>query len=110
MDIQYGREEYRTEKIRSLGLCLGASTVSAVQVEAERWTDPAASCTPLNPHITGFLTLPHEGDPRSTLLSALEQLGNSFDRIAATGRRFHKLLNLSAIPEPEAVEYAYGFV
>lgn len=110
MDIQYGREKYSTEKIRALGLCLGASTVSAVQVEASLRPDPGASYIPLNPHITGFLTLPHEGDPRRTLLSALEQTGNSFDRIASTGRRFHKLLNLSAIPEPEAVEYAYCFV
>ncbi|RPJ12250.1 MAG: hypothetical protein EHM30_13450, partial [Desulfobacteraceae bacterium] len=108
MDIQYGREKHSTEKIRSLGLCLGASTVSAVQVEASLRHDTRSSYTLLNPHITGFLTLPHEGDLRRTLLSALEQTGTSFDRIASTGRRFHKLLNLSAIPEPEAVEYAYG--
>ncbi|MDP2861382.1 MAG: acyl-CoA dehydratase activase [Desulfobacterales bacterium] len=100
----------RTEKIRSLGLCLGASTISAVCLEAERSPGPGASCLSQNPRITGFLTLPHEGDPRRTLLSAFKQVGNSFDRIASTGRRFHELLNLSTIPEPEAVEYAYGFV
>ena len=100
----------RTEKIRSLGLCLGASTISAVQLEAEWCPGPGVIDLPVNPHITGFLTLPHEGDPRRTLLSAFEQIGNSFDRIASTGRKFHNLLNLSAIPEPEAVEYAYGFV
>jgi len=100
----------RTEKIRSLGLCLGASTISAVCLEAERRPGPGVPDLPVNPRITGFLTLPHEGNPRRTLLSAFEQLGNSFDRIASTGRRFHNLLNLSTIPEPEAVEYAYGFV
>ena len=110
MDIQSGKKNHSAEKIRSLGLCLGASPVSAVQIEADRCTDPAASCTSLNPHVTGFLILSHEGDPRRTLLSAFEQLGKSFDRIASTGRRFHKLLNLSTISEPEAVEYAYGFV
>jgi len=98
------------EKIRSLGLCLGASTVSAVQVEASVRPEPGKSRTCFNPHITGFLTLPHEGDPRRTILSAFEQIGNSFDKIASTGRRFNKLLNLSTIPEPEAVEYAYRFV
>jgi len=100
----------RTEKIRSLGLCLGASTISAVCLEAERRPGPAASGSLQNTHIIDFLTLPHEGDPRRTLLSAFKQVGNSFDRIASTGRRFHELLNLSTIPEPEAVEYAYGFV
>ncbi len=100
----------RAEKIRSLGFCLGASTISAVWLDAERCPGTGTSCFSQNPRVAGFLTLPHEGDPRRTLLSAFKQVGNSFDRIAATGRRFHKLLNLSTIPEPEAVEYAYGFV
>jgi len=100
----------RTEKIKSLGLCLGASTISAVWLEAESRPGTGASCLSQNPRLAGFLTLPHEGDPRRTLLSVFKQTGNSFDGIASTGRRFHKLLNLSTIPEPEAVEYAYGFV
>jgi predicted CoA-substrate-specific enzyme activase len=33
-----------------------------------------------------------------------------FDRIAATGRKFRKFVNLSSIPEPEAIEHAYPFV
>ncbi|MBW2656291.1 MAG: activase, partial [Deltaproteobacteria bacterium] len=34
----------------------------------------------------------------------------SFDRIAATGRKFRKFVNLSSIPEPQAVEFAYPYV
>jgi predicted CoA-substrate-specific enzyme activase len=101
----------RIERIRSLGLCLGASTVSAVWLDADLHPGRTGmSPRHDNPRIKGFLTLPHEGNPRSTLLAVLNQAGDSFDRIASTGRRFHKLLNLSAIPEPEAVEYAYRFV
>ena len=35
---------------------------------------------------------------------------SSIDRITATGRKFRRLVNLTSIPEPEAVEYAYAFV
>jgi activator of 2-hydroxyglutaryl-CoA dehydratase len=61
--------------------------------------------------VVGYSLHPHEGDPKQTLLSALEGLDlDSFDRITATGRRFREYVNLTSIPEPEAVEYAYRFV
>jgi activator of 2-hydroxyglutaryl-CoA dehydratase len=63
------------------------------------------------PEIIGFSLHAHEGDPKKTLLKALEPLDLSqFDRIAATGRRFRHFVNLSSISEPEAVEYAYKYV
>ncbi|MEA3339826.1 MAG: acyl-CoA dehydratase activase, partial [Chloroflexota bacterium] len=53
----------------------------------------------------------HEGNPKDTLLSVLKHYDlASFDKIAATGRKFIKFVNLSTIPEPQAVEYAYQFV
>ncbi|MGD8447999.1 MAG: acyl-CoA dehydratase activase [Desulfobacterales bacterium] len=99
-------------KIRSLGLCLGASTVSIVQVEQEQNCNEGI-LKPENspPQLVEYSLHPHEGDPKRTLLSALENLDlNSFDRISATGRKFRKFVTLSSIPEPEAVEYAYRFV
>ncbi len=110
MNIKSGKEKHKANKIKSLGLCLGASTISAVEVETVHQAESATPNTFANPQITGFLTLPHEGNPRQTLLSVFEKLGSSFDRICSTGRRFHKLLNLSTISEPEAVEYAYRYV
>lgn len=110
MNIQSGKEKHQTNKIRSLGLCLGASTISAVEVESVQYAEGTAFDAFLKPQITRFLTLPHEGNPRQTLLSVFGRLGSSFDRISSTGRRFHKLLNLSTISEPEAVEYAYRYV
>ncbi len=115
------------EKLRSLGLCLGASTVSIVELEIEnrsgshlvsagdlpRQSTDGISPLPADgrPKIIDYHLYPHEGDPKRTLLKAFERLDlNAFDRIAATGRKFRKFVNLSAIPEPEAVEYAYRFV
>ncbi len=99
-------------KIRSLGLCLGASTVSIVQVEQEQnLHEGNPTQEKKTPRLVEYSLHPHEGDPKRTLLSALKNVDlNSFDRIAATGRKFRKFVALSSIPEPEAVEYAYRFV
>ncbi len=99
-----------TEKLRSLGLCMGASTVSIVQLELDRNTQKNPTAT-LKPQIIDFSLFPHEGDPKQTLLDAFDRLDlESFDRIAVTGRKFRKFVNLSSISEPEAVEYAYPYV
>jgi predicted CoA-substrate-specific enzyme activase len=109
---QSNRKRLRSEKISSLGLCLGASTVSIVQVEQEQNLHKGI-LTPGEkpPRLVEYSLHPHEGDPKRTLLSAFKNLDlNSFDRISATGRKFRKFVTLSSIPEPEAVEYAYRFV
>ncbi|MBW2607543.1 MAG: activase [Deltaproteobacteria bacterium] len=96
--------------MRVLGLCLGASTVSVVQIEQDNGGIDIAKGNK-KPRVVEYSLHPHEGNPKKTLLSVLERLDlNSFDRIAATGRRFRKFVNLSSIPEPQAVEYAYQFV
>ncbi len=99
-------------KIRSLGLCLGASTVSIVQVEQEQ--NPGTGVPTKennNLRVVKYSLHAHEGDPKQTLLSAIKNINlDSFDRIAATGRKFRNFVNFSSIPEPEAVEYVYRFV
>jgi predicted CoA-substrate-specific enzyme activase len=99
-----------TEKLRSLGLCLGASTVSIVQLERDR-SEPNKPSANQKPRLISFSLHPHEGDPKKTLLDAFEKLNlETFGRIAATGRKFRRFVNLSSISEPEAVEYAYPYV
>jgi len=100
------------DTINSLGLCLGASTVSIVHMERKRDVDQKIrKDSEIKPRIVKFSLHTHEGDPKQTLLAALKNFDlKSFDRIAATGRRFCKFVNLSSIPEPEAVELAYKFV
>jgi len=98
------------EKLRALGLCLGASTVSIAQLELDCSATKNSSAGP-KPRLIDYSLHPHEGDPKKTLLEAFSKLNvESFDRIAATGRKFRRFVNLSSISEPEAVEYAYPFV
>jgi predicted CoA-substrate-specific enzyme activase len=93
-----------SDKRKVLGICLGASTVSVVQAIM-----PENKSERLK--IIDFSLHAHEGDPKKTLLKALEPLDlNQFSRIAATGRKFRHFVNLSSISEPEAVEYAYPYV
>ena len=99
------------EKTRSLGLCLGASTVSIVELETERNPEKGLSESGNSSKILNYFLYPHEGDPKRTLRRAIESLDiGAYHRIAATGRKFRKFLNLTSIPEPEAVEYAYRYV
>ncbi len=99
-------------KINVLGLCLGASTVSLVHLDhdpAEGKGNPTK--VGKSPRIVKYSRHPHEGDPKRTLLSALNGFDlKAFDRIVATGRKFRGFVNLTSIPEPEAMEYAYRFV
>ncbi|MEE8542066.1 MAG: acyl-CoA dehydratase activase, partial [Desulfobacterales bacterium] len=90
----------------------GASTVSLVQLQLDPDNrDSGSSPQGPKPILIDHALYPHEGDPKQTLLKAFEQLDlNSFDSIAATGRKFRKFVNLTSISEPEAVEYAYQYI
>ncbi|MDX2497140.1 MAG: acyl-CoA dehydratase activase, partial [Desulfobacterales bacterium] len=101
-----------SRRINVLGLCLGASTISLVHLDYEPVEDIGNPTGVIrSPRVVKYSRLPHEGDPKRALLSAVNgfDLG-SFDRIVATGRKFRAFVNLTSIPEPEAVEYAYRFV
>src|SRR5512136_2806013 len=91
------------DTLRTLVLCLGASTVTLVQVERDI-RNPAS-----RPRILGRTLHAHEGDPKRTLQLALAGIDlSSVDRVAATGRKFRQFVNLTSISEPEAVEHAYA--
>ena len=101
------------KKTKALGICIGAATISVVQVADYRPHDSKGSS--ISPeggiHIVDAAVHSHEGNPRQTIQSILSDLDlNQFDRIAATGRRFRHFVNFAALSEPEAVEYAYAFV
>lgn len=86
--------------MKSLGICIGASTLSAVGLER------TASDKVL---ITTRVVKPHQGNPRQTLSETFQEANlEMYDRIVVTGRRFRHSLNLTSIPEVEAVEKAYG--
>jgi predicted CoA-substrate-specific enzyme activase len=89
---------------RRHGICLGASSLSLVQLGLQKGTagDPSVL-------ITDQRSIPHEGNPKKALKRLLAPYAlTPQDRIAVTGRKFRRLLTLSSISEPEAVELAYG--
>ncbi len=105
-------EKGKKSTIRVLGICLGASTVSLVQLEGPD-TEMALSDigTQSAIRVVDYSLHPHGGNPKDTLYNVLQQMKLSrFDRITATGRRFRHFVDLTSISEPEAVEYAYQYV
>lgn len=93
--------------LRTLGVCIGASTISIAAVE--RRVD-AGGDGRVQTRVIDHGNYPHGGDPKKVLQSVFLQIrAHRYDRIAATGRKFRHFVNLSSIPEPEAVEHAYRF-
>ncbi|THB69116.1 MAG: activase [Gammaproteobacteria bacterium] len=92
--------------ITSIGICVGASTISIVELEADKGADGK----PQNIRVAEHESHPHEGDPKHTLSTIVERKYlSSFDNIAVTGRKFCDFVNLTSVSEPESVEYAYQF-
>lgn len=88
--------------MKSFGICIGASTLSIVEVSRDGRDEIS----------TGrILRESHYGNPKQALLDTIETLGiDSESGIAVTGRKFRHFVNLTSIPEPEAVEHAFFHV
>ncbi len=84
--------------MKSLGICIGATTLSAVKIESRGEGAGSLKRVYLNAH---------NGNPRQAVMDALHTVGVSpGTKVAVTGRKFRHLLNLTSISEPEAVESA----
>ena len=100
----------KSHTLRSLGICLGASTVSAVQVEAVGSRSTRHQRPDAPARITGHSVVAHGGNPQKAILSILDTVElSAFDRIAATGRKFRDFVEMTSISEPEATEHAYRY-
>ncbi len=94
--------------VTGLGICLGASTISSVLIVSNQY--------PSDPKSRSFKILdqqsrPHHGDPKQCLLAVLDCYRlDGHVRIAVTGRKFRHFVNLSSIPETEAIECAYHWI
>ena len=87
--------------IQSLGICVGASTVSFVKL----------GLNGARPEILERVSKAHDGNPRDMLKSMLQSMNiDSNTPLAVTGRQFKDSINLSRISEPQAVEYALKYV
>jgi predicted CoA-substrate-specific enzyme activase len=85
---------------RSLGICIGASTVSFVDTEN---IDGKI-------RITSFSCIIHDGNPRKVLVDFFEKNDCSDRSVVVTGRKFKHLINTRMIPEPKAIERAIKFL
>lgn len=82
----------------SLGICIGATTLSAVKIEEHDDGKREVVQVYLNPH---------NGNPRKAVEEAFRAFRvNNGMKIAVTGRKFRHCLNFSTISEAEAVETA----
>ncbi len=83
--------------MKSLGICLGASSISLVAMKDGKMISAENT--------------PHEGNPKKLLLEMLEKLDIAgFDYVGVTGRKFREFVSLPKLTEPEATEYAYEYL
>lgn len=82
--------------MRSVGLCVGASTISTAEVEMSEhgW------------QLLGTARRPHNGKPEETFRTITDDIRHPV-HIGVTGRSFKDRVLLPTVAEPEAVERAY---
>jgi len=85
---------------RSLGICIGASTVSFVKAEEVE----------NKVHIVSKDSYAHEGNPKKILSEYFEENDLSNFSIIITGRKFKHLVNADTISEPEAIEQSIRYL
>ncbi|MBN2351485.1 MAG: hypothetical protein JXD23_02875 [Spirochaetales bacterium] len=85
---------------RTLGICLGASTISAVLLRKSGDTID----------IEDTFILPHEGNPKAVFQNLVGRFEKDDCRLLITGRKFRHFVNLPSITEPEAIEFALAHV
>ena len=85
---------------KSLGICLGASTVSVVEAVKSNGKIEVGQ----------VILRTHEGNPRDTVKQILDELNCDTVPTLVTGRKFRHFVRYPTITEPEAVEYALEHV
>ena len=83
--------------MRTLGICLGASTLTIVDLVRDDNGD----------RVESVFSTAHESEPKRAIQEAFERYDSSlYDNVAVSGRKFRSLIRAPGISEPEAVEYA----
>ena len=86
---------------KSVGICVGASTISFVTVSKE------SSDSIL---IEDIVSVSHNGSPQTFFTDNFKRINPEKNPSVITGRKFRNMIKLTDIPEPEAVELALGYV
>ena len=88
--------------MKSLGICIGASTLSSVELLQDKSGTISAG---------NIFIRSHNGNPQKVFLEILEKSDVTvYSKIAVTGRKFRKYINLTSLSEPESVETALSHV
>ncbi|HPO49375.1 MAG TPA: BadF/BadG/BcrA/BcrD ATPase family protein [Spirochaetota bacterium] len=90
----------QNDKKKSIGICLGATTLSLVELKKEGD----------NIEIENVIVKGHDGDPKGLLEKCLNEYSYDGKYMAVTGRKFREIINIPSITEPEATEIAYQFL
>ncbi|MBN1796988.1 MAG: hypothetical protein JW822_00305 [Spirochaetales bacterium] len=91
------------ESNTAYGICLGASTISAVKIKSSNGTGKT--------QVEQVIRRAHEGNPKTVFKQIIKELAIKDEiPVMVTGRKFREFLNLPSITEPEATEYALEFL
>jgi predicted CoA-substrate-specific enzyme activase len=83
--------------MRTLGICLGASTLTIVDLVRND----------SGQRVESVFSTAHESEPKVAIQDSLARYNpEHYDNVAVTGRKFRSLLRAPDISEPKAVEYA----
>jgi predicted CoA-substrate-specific enzyme activase len=85
---------------KAFGLCLGASTISAVEMSGDSHGSD----------ITRVIVRPHGGNPQQVLIEVIGELACDAAPILVTGRKFRHNTRLPSETELEATERALHFI
>jgi predicted CoA-substrate-specific enzyme activase len=81
----------------SLGICIGASTISFVKLVKDSSV----------PKLDFVKSITHDGNPKQVLKNFFKDNDSDGISIVVTGRKFKNLVNTYSISEPEAIELSY---
>jgi predicted CoA-substrate-specific enzyme activase len=85
----------------SIGICLGASTISAVRLKRVKGKIETSD----------LIIKDHDGDPKRVFQSVLKEISiTKEDAVCVTGRKLTRSVNLTSISEPQAVELSFDSV
>ncbi|MBN2531454.1 MAG: hypothetical protein JXB88_01110 [Spirochaetales bacterium] len=93
-------ENKNKKSLKAIGICLGASTISAVEL----------SNTHGELKVSRVVIKPHEGNPKDEFARVIDDLHVDGVPVLVTGRKFREFVTLPSITESEAIEYALEFV
>jgi len=85
---------------KSLGICIGAATISFVKTQKTREGIEVISAECVN----------HSGNPKLAITEYFHKSDHSDSYVVTTGRKFRNLLKSFSVSEPEAVEEAFRFL